>query len=70
MDYLTADSIKTDAAAYTAALAKSKFNRVLNDTRLVRGPRDHSMDWVINYGLPARRRPALNTSLWCRRPSR
>ena len=52
MGYLTADSIRTGAAAYTAALAKSKFNCVLNDTRSVRGPWDHSMDWVINTWAP------------------
>ena len=52
MGYLTADSIKAGAAAYTEALAKSKFSCVLNDTRSVRGPWDHSMDWVINTWAP------------------
>ena len=52
MGYLTAESIRTGAAAYTAALATSKFNCVLNDTRSVRGPWDHSMDWVINTWAP------------------
>ena len=52
MGYLTADSIKTGAAGYTTALAKSKFSCVLNDTRSVRGPWDHSMDWVINVWAP------------------
>lgn len=42
--YLTADNIKTGAQAYTAALAKAGFNCVLNDTRSVRGPWDHSID--------------------------
>ncbi|MDF7815419.1 STAS/SEC14 domain-containing protein [Hymenobacter sp. YC55] len=51
--YLTADNIKTGAKAYTAALAASGFCRVLNDTRSVRGPWDHSMDWVINEWAPA-----------------
>jgi len=50
--YLTADNIKTGAAAYTAALAKAGFSCVLNDTRSVRGPWDHSMDWVINTWAP------------------
>lgn len=50
--YLTADSIRTGAAAYTEALAKSGFSCVLNDTRSVRGPWDHSMDWVINVWAP------------------
>ena len=50
--YLTADSIKAGAAAYTAALAKSGFSCVLNDTRSVRGPWDHSMDWIINTWAP------------------
>jgi hypothetical protein len=52
MGYLTSDSIKTGAAAYTAALARAGFSRVLNDTREVRGPWDHSMDWVINEWAP------------------
>ena len=50
--YLTAENIKTGANAYTAALAKSGFSCVLNDTRSVRGPWDHSMDWVINEWAP------------------
>lgn len=52
MGYLTAESIRTGAAAYTAAVAKAKFSCVLNDTRSVRGPWDHSMDWVINTWAP------------------
>jgi hypothetical protein len=50
--YLTADSIQEGARAYTAALAESGFACVLNDTRAVRGPWDHSMDWVINEWAP------------------
>jgi len=50
--YLTAESIKEGAKAYTAALAASGFGCVLNDTRSVRGPWDHSMDWVINEWAP------------------
>ncbi|GGG51456.1 hypothetical protein GCM10011378_29590 [Hymenobacter glacieicola] len=50
--YLTADSIQEGAKAYTAALAKAGFSCVLNDTRAVRGPWDHSMDWVINEWAP------------------
>jgi hypothetical protein len=50
--YLTADSIKAGARAYTAALAASGFSCVLNDTRSVRGPWDHSMDWVVNEWAP------------------
>lgn len=50
--YLTAENIKTGANAYTDALARSGFSRVLNDTRSVRGPWDHSMDWVINEWAP------------------
>lgn len=52
MGYLTAESIKAGAQAYTEALAKSGFSCVLNDTRSVRGPWDHSMDWVINVWAP------------------
>jgi hypothetical protein len=50
--YLTAANIKDGAQAYTAALAKAGFSCVLNDTRLVNGPWDHSMDWVINEWAP------------------
>jgi len=50
--YLTADNVKTGARAYTEALAKSGYNAVLNDTRAVLGPWDHSMDWVINEWAP------------------
>ena len=50
--YLTADSIKIGAHAYTDAVAASGFSCVLNDTRAVRGPWDHSMDWVINTWAP------------------
>ncbi len=57
--YLTADNIKEGARAYTAALAKSGFSGVLNDTRSVRGPWDHSMDWVINEWAPNAARAGL-----------
>lgn len=50
--YLTADNIRTGAKAYSDALAKSGFSCVLNDTRSVRGPWDHSMDWVVNVWAP------------------
>ena len=50
--YLTAENIKEGARAYTAALKKAGFTCVLNDTRSVRGPWDHSMDWVINEWAP------------------
>ena len=36
----------------STALAASGFSCVLNDTRSVRGPWDHSMDWVINEWAP------------------
>ncbi|OWP62508.1 STAS/SEC14 domain-containing protein [Hymenobacter amundsenii] len=52
MGYLTAESIKAGAQAYTTALAESGFSCVLNDTRKVLGPWDHSMDWVINVWAP------------------
>jgi hypothetical protein len=42
--YLTSDNIRTGAAAYTAALAQSGYNAVLNDTRAVLGPWEHSLD--------------------------
>jgi hypothetical protein len=50
--YLTSDNIRTGAAAYTAALAQSGYNAVLNDTRAVLGPWEHSLDWVINTWAP------------------
>lgn len=50
--YLTADNIKTGAKAYTDALAQAGYQCVLNDTRSVRGPWDHSMDWVVNEWAP------------------
>ena len=57
--YLTADNIKKGAQAYTAAVAESGFSCVLNDTRSVRGPWDHSMDWVINEWAPNAARAGL-----------
>ncbi|OON67062.1 STAS/SEC14 domain-containing protein [Hymenobacter sp. CRA2] len=50
--YLTASNIQEGAHAYTTALAKAGFACVINDTREVRGPWDHSMDWVINEWAP------------------
>lgn len=50
--YLTGANIRAGAAAYTAALAKSGYNAVLNDTRDVLGPWEHSLDWVINTWAP------------------
>ncbi|MGI4886610.1 MAG: hypothetical protein ACRYFR_16775 [Janthinobacterium lividum] len=50
--YLTTGSIQAGATAYTSALAKAGFSRVLNDTRGVRGPWDHSMDWILNEWAP------------------
>ena len=50
--YLTAENIRVGAEAYAEALATSGFSCVLNDTRSVRGPWDHSMDWVINVWAP------------------
>jgi hypothetical protein len=50
--YLTKESIQAGASAYTQALAESGYACVLNDTRQVRGPWDHSLDWVINVWAP------------------
>jgi len=52
MGYLTGDNIRAGAAAYTAALAKSGYHAVLNDTRAVLGPWEHSLDWVVNIWAP------------------
>jgi hypothetical protein len=51
--YLTKESIQTGAAAYTHALAEAGYACVLNDTREVRGPWDHSLEWVLNVWAPA-----------------
>lgn len=51
--YLTASNIQDGARAYTAALARAGFSCVLNDTREVRGPWDHSMEWVVNEWAPS-----------------
>ncbi|WP_019948424.1 STAS/SEC14 domain-containing protein [Hymenobacter aerophilus] len=50
--YLTAESIKAGARAYTKALAESGYRCVLNDTRKVIGPWDHSLEWVLNEWAP------------------
>ncbi|KUG08118.1 STAS/SEC14 domain-containing protein [Solirubrum puertoriconensis] len=50
--YLTASNIQEGAKAYTDALAKAGFSCVLNDTRDVRGPWGHSIDWVVNEWAP------------------
>ena len=52
MGYLTGDNIRAGAAAYTAALAQSGYCAVLNDTRAVLGPWEHSLDWVVNTWAP------------------
>jgi hypothetical protein len=51
--YLTKESIQTGAQAYTNALAEAGYACVLNDTREVRGPWDHSLEWVVNVWAPA-----------------
>ena len=50
--YLTKESIQAGARAYTQTLAASGYSCVLNDTRQVRGPWDHSLEWVINVWAP------------------
>ena len=57
--HLTADNIKTGAQAYIDALSRAGFSCVLNDTRSVRGPWDHSMDWVINEWAPSAAKAGL-----------
>lgn len=57
--YLTAENIKVGAKAYVDALAKAGFSCVLNDTRSVRGPWDHSMEWVLNEWAPTAARAGL-----------
>ncbi|RAU83345.1 STAS/SEC14 domain-containing protein [Pontibacter arcticus] len=52
MGYLTEENIKTGARAYVAALQKTGYTCVLNDTRLIIGSWDHSLDWVLNDWAP------------------
>ena len=52
MGYLTADNIKTGAEAYVAALQNAGYRCVLNDTRLILGTWDHSLEWVVNNWAP------------------
>lgn len=66
--YLTAANIQAGARAYTAALARSGFSCVLNDTRAVRGPWDHSMDWVINEWAPSAAQAGLRRFAMITRP--
>ncbi|GEO04588.1 hypothetical protein AAE02nite_22520 [Adhaeribacter aerolatus] len=59
MGYLTEDNIKTGAIAYTQALQKAGYKCVLNDTRLILGSWDHSLDWVLNDWAPRAARSGL-----------
>ncbi|AKD05134.1 hypothetical protein POKO110462_21405 [Pontibacter korlensis] len=59
MGYLTEENIKNGAAAYTKALADAGFNCVLNDTRLIIGGWDHSLNWVVNEWAPRAARAGL-----------
>lgn len=57
--YLTADNIKTGAAAYTVALQRAGFSCVLNDTREVVASWGHSLDWVLHDWSPSAARAGL-----------
>ena len=59
MGYLTEDNVKTGALAYTQALSEAKYTCVLNDTRLLLGGWNHSMEWVINDWAPRAARAGL-----------
>ena len=59
MGYLTEENIKTGAKAYTEALADAGYKCVLNDTRLIVGGWDHSLDWVLNDWAPRAARAGL-----------
>ncbi len=59
MGYLTEENIKTGAQAYTKSLADAGYNCVLNDTRMIVGGWDHSLDWVINDWAPRAARAGL-----------
>lgn len=57
--YLTADNIRTGAAAYTAALQRAGFSCVLNDSREVVASWSHSLDWVLREWAPTAARAGL-----------
>lgn len=59
MGYLTEDNVKTGAKAYTDALQQAGYSCVLNDTRLIIGGWDHSLDWVLNDWAPRAARAGL-----------
>ncbi len=59
MGYLTEENVKAGAKAYTEALAQAGFNCVLNDTRLIVGSWNHSMNWVLNEWAPAAAKAGL-----------
>ncbi|HEY4650104.1 MAG TPA: STAS/SEC14 domain-containing protein [Pontibacter sp.] len=59
MGYLTEENIKTGAKAYTDVLAKAGYNAVLNDTRLIIGGWDHSLEWVLHDWAPRASRAGL-----------
>ncbi|MCJ8163929.1 STAS/SEC14 domain-containing protein [Pontibacter sp. E15-1] len=59
MGYLTAENIKTGAAAYTAELANAGYTCVLNDTRLIVGSWGHSLEWVLEEWAPQAARAGL-----------
>jgi len=59
MGYLTEENIKTGALAYTKTLQESGYNSVLNDTRLILGGWDHSLEWVLNDWAPKAARAGL-----------
>lgn len=52
MGYLTEDNVKNGVNAYTQALVDAGYNCVLNDTSLIIGGWDHSLDWVLNEWSP------------------
>lgn len=59
MGYLTEENVKTGAKAYTDALAEAGYTCVLNDTRLIIGGWDHSLQWVLNEWSPQAARAGL-----------
>ncbi|TPE46341.1 STAS/SEC14 domain-containing protein [Pontibacter mangrovi] len=59
MGYLTEENIKAGAAAYTKALSEAGYTCVLNDTRLIIGGWDHSLDRVVNEWAPRAARAGL-----------
>ncbi|GHA74618.1 hypothetical protein [Pontibacter akesuensis] len=59
MGYLTEENVKNGALAYTKVLSDAGYSCVINDTRLIVGGWDHSLEWVLNDWAPRAARAGL-----------